>query len=153
VQNLISRLRAKWARGEGRDRLIRSWPKGKEEFHHELARRLEDLDRETELLRMAASRRVSPAEVEFLDRLSDLQKRIGRMSLAVQVYRSEEGKAWQSFRSMAVIRWTELKRQLTDASNWYRARHPRGPKTAPAAEPGVELLQTSPAAESEIGPS
>jgi hypothetical protein len=133
---------------------MRLWPEGKEEFCREHARRLEDLHRDIGLLRMVASRRLPKEDLDFLDRLEDLRDRTGRLQRALEVYGSEEGRVWRSFRSKAEGRWTELRREFRDAVDWYRARYPRGPKTAsPAAEAGVELLQPSQPAESEIGSS
>jgi hypothetical protein len=150
VRKLVSRLRAKWDRGRAQDRATPRWPAGKEEFRRELARRLDDLDRDIALLYMAASRGGAREESEFLEKLWDLRERTGRLQRALQVYGDQEGEAWQSFRSKAETRWTELPRELMQAFDAYRARNPRGPREARAA---IELLQVSQAGESEIGPA
>jgi hypothetical protein len=152
MRTLVDRLRGKWARSKGRERATRRLPEGKEAFRRRLGRRLEDLDRDITLLRMAASRTVPKEEVEFLERLSDLRERTGRLQRALRVYDSEEGEAWRSFRSKAEVRWMELHRELTDAFEWYRERHRRSRRRlGDATEPGIELPQASPTAESEIG--
>ena len=150
MRKLVSRRRAKWDRGRAQDRATPRWPVGKEEFRRELARRLDDLERDIALLYMAASRGAAREESEFLDKPWDLRERAGRLQRALQVYGDQEGEAWQSFRSKAETRWAELRRELVQAFGGYRARHPRGPREARAA---IELLQASQAGTSEVAPS
>lgn len=150
MHTLVNRLRAKWGRGKGPDRPIWPWPEGKVEFRRELTRRLDDLDQDIALLYMAVSGGAAKEETELLDELWDLRERTGRLQRALQVYGSEEGEAWQSFRSKAEARWAELRHELMHAFDGYRARHPRGPGEARTA---IEISQASQAAESENGPS